>query len=129
VAAAFRDVSSAREDKDRAINEAEGYRNSIIPEARGQAQQILAQAGGEAQAQTDRAAGAAQSFDAILTQYRINSNIYGQDVTRFRLYLETMEKVLPRVQTYVVKPGERINLRLLNGTRLTTFPPAPTGGQ
>jgi membrane protease subunit HflK len=128
VADAFRDVSSAREDKDRAINEAEGYRNSIIPEARGGANRILAEAAGYATVQVDQATGAAQSFNAILAQYRTNSRIYGEDVTRFRLYLETMEEVLPRVQVYVMQQGERVNLRLLNGTRLTTFPPA-TGGK
>lgn len=128
VADAFRDVSSAREDKDRAINEAEGYRNSVIPEARGQAQQTLAEAASFAQVQRDQATGAAQSFEAILAQYSTNSKIYGEDVTRFRLYLESMEQVLPRVQTYVVKPGERVSLRLLNGTQVTTFPPV-SGGQ
>jgi membrane protease subunit HflK len=128
VADTFRDVSSAREDKDRAINEAEGYRNSVIPEARGQAQQTLAEAASFAQVQQDQATGAAQSFDAILAQYSTNSKIYGEDVTRFRLYLESMEKVLPRVQTYVVKPGERVSLRLLNGSQVATFPPV-AGGQ
>ena len=128
VAGAFRDVSSAREDKDRATNEAEGYRNSVIPEARGGANRTLAEAAGYAKVQVDQATGAAQAFDAILEQYRTNSQIYGEDVTRFRLYLETMEKVLPRVQVYVVQPGARINLRLLNGTRLASFPPA-SGGQ
>lgn len=124
VAEAFRDVSSAREDKSRVINEAEGYRNSVVPEARGQANRALAEARSYARVQVDQAVGAAQAFGAILAQYRANSRIYGEDVTRFRLYLETMEKILPRVQIYVVKRGERVNLRLLNGTPLTTFPPA-----
>lgn len=128
VADAFRDVSSAREDKSKAINEAEGYRNSIIPEARGEANRILAEAAGYAKVQVDQATGGAQGFEAILAEYQTNSKIYGEDVTRFRLYLETMEKILPQVQTYVVQPGERINLRLLDGTSVTTFPPAP-GGQ
>jgi len=127
VAEAFRDVSSAREDRSRAINEAEGYRNSVVPEARGQANRMLAEARSYAQAQVDQAIGAAQAFNAILAQYRVNSRIYGEGVTRFRLYLETMEKILPRVQIYVVKRGERVNLRLLNGTPLTTFPPSDEG--
>lgn len=127
VAAAFRDVASAREDRSRAINEAEGYRNSVVPEARGQATRMLAEAGSYARAQVDQAVGAAQAFGAILAQYRVNSRIYGADVTRFRLYLETMERILPRVRTYVVKRGERVNLRLLNGTPLTTFPPTDEG--
>ncbi len=124
VAEAFRDVSSAREDKSKVINEAEGYRNSVVPEARGQANRILTEARSYARAQVDQAAGAAAAFNAILAQYRTNSRIYGEDVTRFRLYLETMEKILPRVQVYIVKRGERVNLRLLNGTRAVTIPPA-----
>jgi membrane protease subunit HflK len=129
VADAFRDVSSAREDKNRAVNDAEGYRNSIIPEARGEAQGILSQAGSAAQAQIDKASGAAQSFDAVLAQYRTNSRIYGEDVTRFRLYLEKMEKVLPMVNTYVVPPSGRIDLRILDGKQASTFPSGLIEGQ
>ncbi|MCL4294592.1 MAG: FtsH protease activity modulator HflK [Anaerolineae bacterium] len=128
VADAFRDVSSAREDKDKAINEAEGYANSIIPEARGEANRTLAEAAGYAKIQVDQATGAAESFKSILAEYQTNSKIYGEDVTRFRLYVETMEKILPRVQTYIVQRGERINLRLLNDGQVATFPPSP-GGQ
>ena len=128
VADAFRDVSSAREDKARAVNEAEGYRNSIIPEARGQANRTLAEATSFAQVQRDQATGAAQAFESILTQYQTNSRIYGEKVTRFRLYLETMERVLPQVQTYIVQPNERVSLRLLNGTQVSAFPPL-SGGQ
>lgn len=127
VAEAFRDVASAREDRAKVINEAEGYRNSVVPEARGQATRVLAEARSYARAQVDQAVGGAQAFGSILAQYRVNSRIYGADVTRFRLYIEAMEKILPRVQIYVVKPGERVNLRLLNGTPPTTFPPATEG--
>lgn len=129
VADAFRDVSSAREDKSRFINEAEAYRNSILPEARGQAAGLLAEAESFTQAQIDQATGAAEGFDAILVEYRKNSEIYGADVTRFRLYLETMETILPRVKSYVVQRGERVNLRLLNGSPVAPFPPLPGGGQ
>jgi len=125
VADTFRDVSSAREDKARTINEAEAYRNSVLPEARGQAERVRAEGGGYALTQVDQATGAAQSFGAILQEYQTNSKIYGEAVTRFRLYLETMERVLPRVKTYVVQRGERLNLRLLNGGSLNTFPPEP----
>jgi hypothetical protein len=122
VADAFRDVASARED------EAEGYRNSVLPEARGRANRTLAEATSDATVQVDQATGAAQAFNAILAQYRADNQIYGEDVTRFRLYMEQMEKVLSRVQTYVVQRGERVNLRLLNGRRIATFPPT-SGGQ
>ena len=66
---------------------------------------------------------AAGRFIAVLAQYRTNSKIFGEDVTKFRLYLEKMEKVLPKVNTYVVPPSEKIDLRILNGSRTSTFPP------
>ncbi|MCB0183613.1 MAG: FtsH protease activity modulator HflK [Caldilineaceae bacterium] len=125
VADTFRDVSSAREDKARTVNEAESYRNSIIPQARGQAERVRSEGGGYALTQVNQATGAAQSFSAILQEYQTNSKIYGEAVTRFRLHLETMERVMPRVKTYVVQRGERINLRLLNGGQVNTFPPVP----
>jgi membrane protease subunit HflK len=122
VADAFRDVSSAREDKNKSVNNAEGYRNSVIPEARGEAQRILSDANSQAQAKIDLATGAAESFNSVLAQYQKNSIIYGEDVTRFRLYLETMEKVLPGVETYIVSPTDTIDLRIFNGNKPTSFP-------
>ena len=114
VAAAFTDVNSAREDKARAINEASGYANSIIPEARGQARQILANAQATASTTLAEANGASQAFAAVLAEYEDNAQIYGEDVTRYRLYLETLEKVLPRVQVYAIDStnGGTVNLRL-----------------
>lgn len=126
VADAFRDVSSAREDKAKAVNEAEGYKNSIIPEARGQAQKAITEASSSAIAQVNEASGSAIAFNGILAQYQTNSSIYGEQVTRFRLYLERMEKIFPNITAYVVKPGERVNLRLLdNNGKVNIFPPQP----
>lgn len=118
VADAFTDVNSAREDKARAINEANGYANSIIPEARGQAQQVLADAQAYRSDALAQANGAAQAFEAVLAEYEDNSQIYGEDVTRYRLYLETLERILPRVQVYVVdnENGGGVNLRLFGNT-------------
>lgn len=124
VADAFRDVSSAREDKDKSINEAEGYKNSVIPEARGQAEKLVTEATSTAQALVNEARGSAAGFNEILAEYRTNSGIYGEKVTRFRLYLERMEQIFPRIKTYVVKPGEKVNLKLLeNGSSVDVFPP------
>lgn len=124
VADAFRDVSSAREDKSKAINEAEGYKNSLLPEARGLAQKTITEASASAKAQINEASGSAIAFNGILAQYQTNSSIYGEQVTRFRLYLEQMEKIFPRVQTYIVKPGERVNLRILDGNgKINVFQP------
>jgi membrane protease subunit HflK len=126
VAAAFTDVNSAREDKARAINEATGYANSVIPEARGQANQVLAQADGYRSTVAGQARGAAQAFQSLLAEYDTNSRIYGKDVTRYRLYLETLEKILQRAQVYVVdsKSGGEVNLRLF-GNPASAPTPAP----
>ncbi|GAB4577317.1 MAG: hypothetical protein Fur0022_00480 [Anaerolineales bacterium] len=124
VAAAFTDVNSAKEDKNRAINEATGYANSLLPEARAQASSIL----GEAQAYSStvlaQANGAALAFEAVLAEYQTNSEIYGEDVTRYRLYLETLEKILPNVQIYTVDVanGGIVNLRLFNNPSPTPVP-------
>lgn len=128
VAAAFTDVNSAREDKARAVNEATGYANSLIPEARGQAEKIRADAEAYRSNALGQATGAAQAFESVLAEYQTNSKIYGEDVTRYRLYLETLEKILPRVQVYTVDTanGSSANLRLFgNPAPIPTPTPAP----
>jgi len=124
VAAAFTDVNSAKEDKSRAINEAQGYANSLIPQARGQANQILADAQAYNSTVLGRATGAAQAFDAVLAEYQNNSKIYGKEVTRYRLYLETLDKILKRAQVYVVDKagGGAINLRLFGSPSAAATP-------
>lgn len=114
VAAAFIDVNSAKEDKVRAVNEATGYANSIIPEARGQAEKILSDGQAYRSNVLAQSQGAAQAFDSLLAEYQTNAQIYGEDVTRYRLYLETLETILPRIQVYVIdtENGETFNLRL-----------------
>ena len=125
VAAAFTDVNSAREDKARAINEAQGYANSLLPQARGQAEQIAADAQAYRSNVIGQANGAAQAFESVLAEYQTNSRIYGKDVTRYRLYLETLDKILKRTQVYVVDSanGGTLNLRLF-GNPTTTQAPA-----
>lgn len=114
VADAFTAVNTAREEKSRLINEARGYANSLIPEARGEAEII----GAEAQAYRSdvlaRANGAAQAFEFLLAEYRKNSAAYGEDVTRYRMYLETIEEIMSRVQVYALDKtnGGSFNLRL-----------------
>lgn len=127
VADAFIDVNSAREDRARAINEASGYANSIIPEARGQAQQILADAQGYRSDILGQANGAAQAFEALLAEYQENSRIYGEEITRYRLYLETIETIMARVQVYVVDVanGGTLNLRLFGNPSPAGATPTP----
>ncbi|HBF08719.1 MAG TPA: FtsH protease activity modulator HflK [Gammaproteobacteria bacterium] len=85
---AFDDVIKAKEDKDRYINEAEAYRNQIIPEARGQRQRQIEEANAYKGEMIAEAEGDTERFNQILTEYK-----KAPDVTRNRLYIETMEKV------------------------------------
>ena len=94
---AFIDVASAREDKNRIINEAQGYRNAIIPETRGKVSQILNAAQGYRAEKTRKATGDADRFKQILREYQKAKN-----VTRKRLYLETMEEILPGIQKVIL---------------------------
>jgi membrane protease subunit HflK len=86
---AFRDVQAARADQERIRNEAEAYANRIVPEARGQAARVLEQANGYKDQTIAEATGQSQRFTKIYEQYK-----NAPDVTRERLYLETLEKVL-----------------------------------
>jgi len=117
VAEAFRDVTNAREDRARSINTAQGYANSVIPQARGEAQKLIQQARGYKVGLVNRAQGEADAFAKMLAEYRRNSHIYTEDVTRQRLYLETMEKVLNQVKKIVmsVDKGEKVQIRLITG--------------
>ncbi|HBK80662.1 MAG TPA: hypothetical protein DDZ83_13490, partial [Nitrospinae bacterium] len=65
----FKDVASAREDKNRMINEAQGYRNQVIPEARGKAAEVLRQAEAYRETKIRQARGDADRFLATLTEY------------------------------------------------------------
>ncbi len=94
---AFDDVVKAREDQQRFVNEAEAYANKILPEARGQAARILQEAEGYRAAHVAQATGAAQRFELLLAAYR-----KAPEVTRQRLYIETMEDVLQRTPKVLV---------------------------
>lgn len=97
VSDAFKDVISAQQDKERLINEAHGYANDVVPKARGQAAQLLNEAEGYSAAKVQDATGAAQRFIALQDEYE-----KAKDVTRLRLYLETMEQVLPRMNKIIL---------------------------
>jgi membrane protease subunit HflK len=100
VRAAFDDVVAATQDASRVMNEAEGYRNEVLPDARGRAAELLAQAEGHRAAVVADATGEASRFGAVAAEYR-----KAPRVTEQRLYLETMEQVLPKVETVIVEPG------------------------
>lgn len=97
VDAAFKDVQSAKEEKEKKVNIALGYRNEIIPQARGEAAQAIQEAEAFKQKRVKEAEGDADRFTKMLNAYR-----QSKDVTRTRMYLETMEKILPGMDKYIV---------------------------
>ncbi len=120
---AFKDVASAKEDKIKYINEAQGYRNDIIPKAKGQAEKVLNEAQGYLKSKVAEAEGDASRFLQVYEQYKS-----AKDITRKRLYIETMEKVLPKAKKIVVDPkigGKVLPLLPLDEVMPTTKPPKP----
>lgn len=97
VEAAFKDVVSAREDKERMVNEAQGYRRAVIPEARGQSAQIVRQAEAYREEKIKRAQGDAHRFLSLYAEYK-----KAPEITRKRIYLETMEEILPEMRKVIV---------------------------
>ena len=105
VVKAFNDVVSAKEDKERLIKEADGYREDVLPKARGQAQSIIRAAEAYKAARIKRSEGDADRFLSVLKEYE-----KAKDVTRRRLYLETMEQILPGIRKFVIDPEAGGNL-------------------
>jgi membrane protease subunit HflK len=97
VLAAFRDVQSAEQDRNSAVNEANGYRNKVLPEAKGDAARIVQEAQAYKEQAVREATGDTSRFNAIYGEYR-----RAPDATRERLYLETMERVLQHSNKVVV---------------------------
>ncbi|MEL7488813.1 MAG: FtsH protease activity modulator HflK, partial [Pseudomonadota bacterium] len=95
---AFLDVEAAKQDREQYINNARAYANRVVPEARGQAQRILENARAYQAQVTAEARGQADRFSAILTEYE-----KAPEVTRQRMYLETVEKVLGDMNKIIVE--------------------------
>ena len=94
---AFHDVVRAREEKEKLINQAMGYSADIIPKARGEARTMLRDAEGYREQRVLRAKGDGEKFQAMLAEYQ-----KAEQVTRERLYLETMERILSRTDRKVL---------------------------
>jgi len=96
---AFKDVASAREDKSRFINEAEAYQRDILPKARGEAAQVVNAALAYKEAKIRQAQGDAARFLSVLSEYD-----KARDITRKRMYLETMEQIMsnPEVEKLIM---------------------------
>jgi membrane protease subunit HflK len=93
---AFDDVNSAQQDKDRVISEARAYAAKVVPEARGEASRVRATSEGYKTATVARATGDAQRFSLLVEQYK-----GAPEVTRKRLWLETVQEVLSQNRTIV----------------------------
>jgi membrane protease subunit HflK len=111
---AFAEVTSAEQDRERLILEARGYAAEVVPRARGGAQEVLNQAKAYRDVRVLRSRGEASRFEQLLAEYR-----KAPDVTRERLYLETVEKVLPRVEIVIIEgtTGENVLPHLPLGQR------------
>jgi membrane protease subunit HflK len=97
---AFRDVQAARADSERLQNEAQTYSNRVIPDARGRAAQILQVAEGYKEQAVAEAVGQSSRFQKVYDEYK-----KAPDVTRQRIYLETMERILGGSEKLVYDGG------------------------
>ena len=103
---AFKDVASAKENKIRLINESQGYQNDILPKAKGKAAQMINQAQATKEKMINIAQGDAARFLSNLRGYR-----QAPSITRKRMYLETMEEVLAKVDKIIV--DQKVQQKLL----------------
>lgn len=100
---AFDDVVRAKEDKEKIINLADAYEESVLPTARGEAAKLIEIAEADKTERINLATGQAERFKAILSEY-----LKAPDITRQRLYLDAMEDILPNVTKYIVDPGTNV---------------------
>lgn len=115
---AFHDVVRALEDRERLVKEAEGYREDVVPKARGEAAQMVQQAEGYKAQRVIRAQGDADRFRAVLAEYE-----KAPAVTRDRLYIESMERVMPTMEKFILDQDGKngvLPLLPLRGTPNTT---------
>lgn len=88
----FNEVNEAQQEREKLINQAQAEFNKVIPRARGEAEQMIQEAEGYAMERVNRSKGEVARFNVLFNQYRL-----AKDVTLQRIYLETMNTVLPRV--------------------------------
>ncbi|MFQ5916690.1 MAG: FtsH protease activity modulator HflK [Candidatus Binatia bacterium] len=122
---AFHEVVRAREDREKLVRQAEGYREDVIPKARGRAQEIIRAAEGYKEERILRSRGDAAKFKSVLAEYR-----KAPRVTRERLHLETLERVLPDVDKIIVDPkggGSVLPILPLKGLTGLQQPTSQTG--
>ena len=119
VSQAFRDVTSAKEDSVRSVNEATGYRNEVIPQAQGQAFTIEAAAQAYSAQRINLAEGEAARFKALVAEYK-----KAPEITRRRLMLEAMDKVMPGAEKFILS-GDSGNILPHLGLKPSQALPSP----
>lgn len=105
---AFRDVASARADTDRIVREAEGYANDLVPKARGEGQRLIEEANAYKQRKINESLGDADRFNQVAAEYAKASGVNAS-----RLYLETLEQVLPRIKKLIVDKSGNLDLTII----------------
>lgn len=107
---AFNEVNQAKQEKERLVNQAWEAYNKVIPKARGEAEQTIREAEGYAVDKINRAQGDTERFMAVLAEYQ-----KAPEITKKRMYLETMSEVIPKAQRkYIMDPKQSSILPLLN---------------
>lgn len=114
VKAAFDDATASREDAQRFKREAEAYQNDILPKAKGRAERLLKEAQGYSERVTNGALGEVAQFEKLLPEYQASP-----EVTRSRLYLDTMEKVYSNTSKVLIDSESSGNLLYLPIDKLT----------
>jgi membrane protease subunit HflK len=105
---AFREVAGARADELRFVNEAQGYANDLLPRAHGEAIELVQAAEAYKEGKINRAQGDAARFDAVAAEYA-----KAPDVTATRVYLEAMEKILPKLRKLIVDSNGNLDLTVI----------------
>ncbi|MFD2257521.1 FtsH protease activity modulator HflK [Luteolibacter algae] len=110
VQSSFNEVNQAQQERESAINRANGEYNKEVPRARGEADRMISAAEGYATKRVNEAEGDVASFEALLTEYTA-----APEITRKRLYLETMSEILPKLgKTVIIDEETKGLLPLLN---------------
>ena len=103
-------MASAKEEREEKMNKAQGYWNTVIPEARGKAHQMISGAQGYRAQVINQSRGDAQKFSTMLNEYS-----KAKTVTEYRLYLETIEKILGKAKKFIIdSKKERVNFKFVN---------------
>lgn len=102
---AFNAVNEAQQEKETLINQAKSEYNKVIPRARGQAEETIQKAEGYATKRINNAEGEVSRFNSVFEEYA-----QAPEVTKRRMYLETMQDVLPKLGDKIIKPGKGDNM-------------------